>query len=539
MATQEDNRTDLGLPEITRERPIRAAKFRLDHTLIWLVALIALWFGTLFAARALGALYIAWLLAPAEFAYYILFVLLPLADSGKTTLLTKGFRTLNHKLRDVSWIENKIGPNVGYSKQPMTGEFTGSRLPDEVSDEEKEPPDPIEILGRVAFRPRQMKDGTLGIARDFRHKTRVGTMWATGWSLLGESPLEQAKRLEGWSSVLDSMADSRVHRLTWQDRTTIGELQYPLELLNDLAKGSNLQRRDSPYLQTFLNRTSEMGKRSIVHNTSFSLSIDATKVTKKERRATKDAVEAVLVAQLWAFYQAVMDSGMGVKTASFVNYNKLLFANRLAIDPVFAQSVWERWSREIGQEPLDETVAWPGNWDFSHSDYCKVGQTYHSGFFAQRYTPKRMSLIQLGPIVDLPIPKTVTSVFEPVPASRAARRAVWSSSSERAASIERQKQGVYVDEFQQASTQKALDHEHEVAISGSSVWRHRLYVDLTAPSLEVLHASERLLEAASRSTKIQFAPLTDRQHVGVEVAMPLARGMDDSMPVPTFIENLL
>jgi hypothetical protein len=513
---------------VREEKAIEAGPFKGNFKTLWAVSLGILCVVAIVFSSVANVVYIGLTFTFLVFVAYVLLFGIQPFEGLKTTASAKGFRSGNHAYRGLR------GQNRHTSDQPQVGEVFGVPNP---TKKRKRRPKPVKRIGRVDFIPHEIRGGTLGVAWDHPYNTYSSTMWVAGSSLHSDNPRMQMDRLQGFAMLLDQMAEigSPVHRFKWREQTLLGEQQYPEHLVQTIRDGAMLDSSSYPNEDVLLRRTAEMGRESVIHRTTMSLSVYAPHV-KREAKAVGGA-ENVLVQQLKDFYGSAMGteegySPIGLKAATFLTYNELVLENRLALDPVFAQPYWQEWpGPEDDDDRLSEYDAWPGYVNLEHDDYCRLGETYHMGFYIEEFPRQGMLPDQFWNILKLRIPKTVTTVFEMVPIHRAERRAQYATSGARGSNVDRAQAQRRVTESQMRTERLATEHEREIAEQTGQVGRIRCYIDLTGASLEEVRANAQTLRGATRDARFIIEPLVGRQHVGIEAVMPTGRGLA-TIPVP-------
>lgn len=370
----------------------------------------------------------------------------------------------------------------------------------------------------------------LGIADDRRYGTLSATMLVKGSSTVNLDPDVGDEHLRMFSSSLDLVADpdSLIDRIAFRVQTVMGEPQDPQALQKQIQTAANLSTAPIHGEEQLYRHLTDQGYESVQHRTTMTLTLRKKAAKKAAKQLGSEA--AVLEQQIGQFYDAAMGdedspSPFGWRFATVLSYNELVLENRRALDPVWAQPFYESWRAPTDPSVLiNEDLAWAKFIDFSHDDYCKIGQTYHAGYF-MTFNVKGILPLEYWNLLKLRIPKTITTIIQMVPAHQAQRRAEWATNARTGHANERLEKGRRVTEASLVSTGKALTHEREIANSMGETGRVRVYIDLTASTLDELQVLERKLAKAGYSSRTALEPLTGRQSEGIEAALMVGRGL--------------
>ncbi len=515
------------------EPDIQAGRFPLNYKLLWAISLFALSGLVIIISSIAGRILAGLGFAGAVTLFYLLTIQLPLSSDYKTTVLAKAYRNGTHRFHKL------VGWSRHSSDQPAAGEVFGHNPPRNNPGKEW-----IRLIGPVDFYPLRVntlaapedKTPPLGIAHDKRYGTRSAVLWAAGSALSSADSHTQKEQQEAFAHLLDLLADleSPLYRFTWSEQTLMGEPQRPLELIEAIRSGAQLEPREAPNQGVFQQRTAEMGNDSIVHRTTMTLAL-YDKYIRSQAKAM-GSPEDVIIGMLDMFYNAAMPgdrrSPIGLRAASFLTHNQLVLENRLALDPVFAQPIWQQGLDSLGpNDLLDRSNAWPGHADFKPEDYCKLGSTYHMGFYIAEFTRTGVLPDQFWSILKVRVPKRVTVVIEMVPAHRAQRRAEWTTTGAEGANVERVTKNRRVTAFQRVAADAAAQHEAELAENKGQVGRMRCYIDVTGATLDEVMFNAGEIRKACTGARFVLEPLVGRQHLGIEATMPVGRGLA-SIPLP-------
>ena len=511
---------------IPKEPAIQAGWLKINYKVVWLLFLIPVCVGVILVSALEHLIFVGLGFGLFVTVLYVLLIGIQPFEHMRTTILAKAYRKGSHKTLSL------IGQTQYSSEQPRLGETFGTSPPGK-----KQPGPVLKILGRVDFYPYEVETvdaegrptkAQLGINRDHRYNTHSSTMWAAGSSLLSVDDNTQAQRQEAFAHLLDLIAEiGLIHRFVWRDQTLVGEHQDPEALLEKIRKAAGLSPRESPGLDNFVLHTKEMGAESIVHRTTFSFSVYDPTV--KRLAKAVGGLEELLRQQLASFYSAAVGDGVspiGLRAATFLSYNELVFENRLLLDPVFAKHLLDTWTGlEVPGVLLSEFNAWPQYADFDPDDYCKLGQTYHRGSYFEQFAGEGMLPKQFWDILKVPVTKTVTGVIQMVPPQHAQLRAEWTTTGARGSNIDRVASNRRVTAAQQVSAEAASTHEQEVAERKGQVGRMRFYVDVTGATVKEAAENDDKVAKAAALAPFTIEPLVGRQHLGIDAVMPIGRGL--------------
>jgi hypothetical protein len=512
---------------ISEEPDIPAGPLRINYKLIWITLALAVGFAALIATALLGNVLIGIVFCILVMGLYATLVGVPWFENWHTTLLAKLYRSGSHKLLGM------FGVTRYASNQPLAGERVGGVAP---RNKHVQPP-AIKMLGRIDILPYtvrqedaegQLIEAQLGVARDRRYQTRAATLQMKGSSLLSVDEETRRSRMSAFGSLLDHVGESGlVHRLAWRDQTLMGEVQEPLSLVKHLQASAGLQPRGTTGLDSFTQHLNEMCTDAVPHRETFTLSVYGPSIKRQAKVAGSQ--EEVLLQQLRLFYQSVMGDGnspIGLRAAQFLSFQELVLENRLALDPVFAKREWNNLiGRDVPQGTLTAEEAWPEFADFGPDDFCKLGETFHKGFYVAKFAENGILPDNFWELLEVPVPKTVTTVVQMVPPTLARLRAEYTTTGARGRNVDRVTANRRITEADQVAAESVTEHEREIAQSRGRVARARIYVDVTGKSLEEVNAHADAVQKAVINAHFKLRPLVGRQQLGIDAVMPLARGL--------------
>jgi hypothetical protein len=430
------------------------------------------------------------------------------------------------------------GSIKGFSESPEVGELMWE-------DENSKRPKPIRKLGKVHFNAHELSGGKMGWVRDFKYKTLSVTILCKFSSFALSGSDAQERRMARFADLLDTVSESggHIHRLAWRDQTFIGEHHDSARNLEVIRNGAKLTRppEDCPNQEAVLEAIAAKAQDSLFHRTTITLGFYKPTV-EKEAKKLGGTPEEFLTDYIGTFLdQAVGPKGapspIGLTSARVLTYNSLVLENRLALDPVYGQFLWQQWlaGRDENQM-LDEHLAWPGNWDFEPNDYCQLGETFHRCTYIPRFGKRGMPVDQFDSIVRVPVRKTITTVFQMLDPEQGLRHAEVSRAAATNSTIARATHGKTSKARLDAAAEETRSFEHEVAYTRNRVGRVRTYIDLWGSSPIEVMASQVKLRAAIVDARFTNEALNGRHHWGIYAAMPVARGL--ASPTGTFATTL-
>jgi hypothetical protein len=397
---------------------------------------------------------------------------------------------------------------------------------------ERRRPKKIKQLGRVDFLPFAAKKGDLGIGHDFVNHDFTVTFYTAVSSFATTDAAMKDRLLRNYARVQDDMAyeGTSVRRFAWQLQTMPRETVYPKRIFEQVRKAAVLTRPESEYSDRILDAMAKQGDESVTHRLTMTLAFGAGDVKRGGRNMGGEG--EFLYQRANEFYSSILGkarggkSPIGVRQATPLSLNELILENRLALDPVFAQDLWERWGRLAQQKKLSQQDAWPKFVDFSDDHMCWLGDTLHSCYYVTSFGNGDDSLETLWNLLKVPIPKRVTLVHNMLTPKKARRRAEMESIAALGRTKDRVVANRYITEGQQVLVEDARRHEGEVARNLGRVGDVVAYIDLTAASKEEMAVNQSVFRKAWIETPLMVNPLTGMQEKGIAATMPLARGLD-------------
>jgi hypothetical protein len=497
-----------------KERPVQVGPFlRLDYKLAWA--------GIVFCVTVLG------FAVSGATGHTVTSLLVALVGLTLIALVFSGALPLLHRLL-WKFYRHDAGMDRYSSEQPGLGTVVTPNGILEVPDKSAS-----KLIGRVNFRalrlPGEEEDDQtaegkkLGVVEDQDYPTLSGVMWAAASSLTSLDPEDREVRLDAWDRILQLASELEAHRFIWQVQTLVGEPQNPQKLLLELRKSANLGTQARPGEEAFAQNLIEMGEDSIAHLTRFCLTIDTSKI-KTRGKKNRFRADEVLYEQLRTLYSTATGRGtksLNITAAGFYSTDELRWHHRQVLDPVFTEGLR---ARDVAPEALSEDIARYGTDDFTDPTCCRIGSTWHAGFYLDRAPRRGVNSTTFWRLQEVPVAKTITTVTQPVPFDRALRAAEYHSVGAEGANSERSLSSRRVSSMQRRQAADALAHEDELAEETGQVLRIRHYIDVTGTTKEAALLSAKALQSVALRESMVLEPLTGRQEEGISALLP-GRGL--------------
>lgn len=527
-ATKEKQRSDTQSAErvrnIPKKEPIQPLKrVKVDFRAGW--ALFVLVVGAIIFAIG-GSTPQSWIFVGSLALLWVALLGVKPHEGHKTTSLSYGFRTGNKKLRDAT------GNHEHTSTKPLMGELVGSVSPRQRARDRKEV---IRRLGNIDLIPYDTGRGPLGISHDKRDKTYAATARLTGHSITMQDPDVRELWMEGYARTLDSVVDAR--SLVWQLRTFLGEQTSVSSDVRHLRQAMDLARENPPNHEVLERRGNAEAASSIHHELTMTLVLADANISGKTARLA-GSKEQVLANRLKSFHAMLMgDDGvhspLGLTSAPFLTYNKLVREMHWALDPVGAADIWRTWAGPINEfDLIEEHLAYPDTADFKSSDeWCRLGKTYRMGFYVERFARSGMRSEHFWKILGLEIPKTITVTHHTVIPGWGRMRAEWAANAQTVRLQDKTTEGGRATGFDVVALNRVEQQEQDLAEEKGYLGEMRLFIDLPGRSLEEVKRSAAVLQNAATGADFILKPLDRRQHLGVDAVMPIGRGYIPT-PVP-------
>ena len=395
----------------------------------------------------------------------------------------------------------------------------------------------IRRFGRIDLLPYEVEEGSdryIGIARDRVFGTHSVVQWAQGHSSQDLTPEMENELVDGWSRFFDYFSGASTHRLCWRFQTVMGEAVEADRLVRELNGVTSYVGSGNGSQGEILDHTTFIAESAVRHDVSFTLTLS----DKKNRRRIKSegGIGPVIRDEATDFYYRAMSGNgkagpLGITSLSTLSYNQLLRNFVMSIDPVGVRDGdfnWFAW--EDTHQNLKQDLMWPSFADFKSDDFCRVGSTYHFGFCIDGFPDSGLFSSDFFELIRLPVTKTVSVVLDMIPHSKAQRGAEYRTTGTKSRNDELAGKGRRVTAQQDVDFDEEAQVEQDLAHRVGEVGDCRVYIDVTADSLEELVENCRSIKDMADSWSYVLYPLNGRHLVAPSTAMPIGRGLESIVP---------
>jgi hypothetical protein len=385
--------------------------------------------------------------------------------------------------------------------------------------------DGVEIVRVPSLPDRWAPDMGMVVDRSARAAAAVLAVRGHSFALLGHR--EQDSTIAAWARVLSSMAreGSDVHRLQWIE-----------SCLPDDGGAVRRHRADHAVL----------GQESAAGRSYQALLDESAPATRRHR------VLLVLSIHTGRSSRAIRVAGGGTVGTGVVLGREILSLQRslevtdVTLDGVLGPGALVRVIREASSRTVDaeggDDMRRPGpagepgadphpvpGWPWPMAvepqwDAIRTDATWHTTYWIAEWPRVDVTPDFLGPLLFLPLRRTITVTMEPVSPSRAARQVAQARTADIADGELRRRNGFLTTA--RHTREKESVEERDVELSdGHAQYRFSGYVTVTAESREELTAACAAVEQAAGQSRVELRLLYGEQDVGFTCSLPLGRGL--------------
>ena len=335
---------------------------------------------------------------------------------------------------------------------------------------------------------------------------------------------EQERKLDGWGSVLASLArdGSPVRRLQWMERTLPAqgdELAAYLQGERDRAVPL-----DSGLVASLIELVESAAPVTQEHEILLALQIDERRGARELRRlggGEKAACELLLrEAESLAERLSIAE----VTVFGLLRPRRYAEAIRDAFDPYGRKARGRAALGDPDREGVEPALMGPLADESTWSAY-RTDSAHHATYWIASWPRSDVGAAFLTPLLmQTSVLRTVSVCVEPIPYSIAMRRAETARTAEVAEEIQRERQGFMTTARIRHRQQAAARREEELA-DGHAEIRFAGYVTVSGRSAQELERTATEVEHAAALSRLELQRLYGEQDAGFTFTLPLGRGL--------------
>jgi hypothetical protein len=335
---------------------------------------------------------------------------------------------------------------------------------------------------------------------------------------------EQERKLDGWGSVLASLArdGSPVRRLQWIERTLPAQgdelaAYFQRERDKELALDSRL-------VSSYIELVESAAPVTREHEILLALQIDERRASRELRRLGGGEQAACELVIREAETLAERLSVAEVTVFGLLRPRRYAAAIRDAFDPYGRQARGRSAMGEPEREGSDPALMGPLADEASWGEY-RTDSAHHATFWISGWPRTDVGPAFLTPLLmQTTALRTVAVCIEPVPHSAAIRKAEAARTSEVAEEMQRERQG-FLTSAQTRRRQQAAARREEELVDGHAEMRSASYVTVSAGSRAELERSVTDVEHAAALCRLELRRLYGEQEAAFTFTLPLAWGL--------------
>jgi hypothetical protein len=368
----------------------------------------------------------------------------------------------------------------------------------------------------------QGADAPMGVVLDRSARTATAVVAVRGHSfaLLGRG--DQDAAIAAWARVLSSMAreGAAVHRVQWIE-SCLPDDGGAVRRHRAAHAVSGPESAAGRSYDELVDQSSPSSRR---HRVLLALSVHTAHSARAVRAAGGGAVGLGAV--------------LGQEVASLV---RALGATDIVVDGVLGPGSLHRVLREpscrvpdtdpdnaVGTSPGAEGGhrtgrPWPSAVE-THWDALRTDATWHATYWIAEWPRVDVTPDFLGPLLFLPLRRTIALTLEPVSPARAARQVAQARTADIADGELRRRSGFLITARHRREQESVDERDVELA-DGHAQYRFSGYVTVTADSRPELQSACSLVEQAAGQSRIELRLLYGEQDVAFTCSLPLGRGL--------------
>ncbi len=348
----------------------------------------------------------------------------------------------------------------------------------------------------------------IGVVHDRQNGTLTAllTLGGESFALLGEE--DRVRRVDGWASVLASVARDAgaVHRLQWVERTIPDPGATLLTHLEQaVAASEEFNAVTFAARRSYRELLAAEGSRAFAHELYLAVSVRGP----RRKRGQDEPATVLLETEITLLDERCRRAGLeviGVLTASGV-----ASALRRSFDLIPASNPAD-WSWPVAVESTWTSLRTDGLW--------------HATFWIAEWPRHEVGSDFLVPLLaSAGDRRAVSVVMAPVPALRAVRTAEHARTSGVADAELRRQHGFALTARVRREHEAVVQREHELA-QGHGAYRFSAYITVSAPNPRELDQACRRVEHASALAGLDLRRLYGTQAEAFCCTLPVGRGCE-------------
>jgi len=335
---------------------------------------------------------------------------------------------------------------------------------------------------------------------------------------------EQERKLEGWGSVLASLArdGSPVRRLQWIERTLPAqgdELAGYLQAERDRAVSL-----ETGLVASYIELVESAAPATQEHEILLAVQIDERRGARELRRMGGGETAACELVLREAENLAERLSIAEVTVFGLLRPRRFAEAIRDAFDPFGRQGRARAALGDRDREGVEPELMGPLADEASWGSY-RTDSAHHATFWIAAWPRTDVGPAFLTPLLmQTTALRTVAVCIEPVPHQRAIRKAEAARTAEVADELQRERQGFMTTARVRRRQQAAARKEEELA-DGHAEMRFAGFLTVSASSAAELEQTATEVEHAAALCRLELQRLYGEQEEGFTFTLPLGRGL--------------
>jgi hypothetical protein len=416
----------------------------------------------------------------------------------------------------VEWLVSGRGRRPYRSRSPEAGMHAG--------DAETYVPSLPPELGGIELLAYPYGGEEVGVVRERGPGTYTAAIAVRASAFALRDSGEQERSLEAWGGVLASCAreGSPLRRLQWIERTLPGQGDELASYLQE--KRDRSVPLDSSPVSSYIELVEAAAPVTQEHEVLICLQIDARRGGREARRlggGIEGACE-LLMREAEALAQRL--AGAEITVFGLLRPRQYAEVIRDSFDPFGHQGRARASLGDPSRAGVDPALMGPIGAEVSWERY-RTDSAVHNSYWVSAWPRSEVGPTFLAPLLmQSAAIRTVSATIEPVPFSRAMRRAEVAQTAEVAEEITRARQG-FVTTARNRKRAQAVSRREEELASGHAEMRFAKFITVSAADEEALERASADVEHAAQLARLELQRLYAEQDAGFANTLPLCRGL--------------